>query len=78
MKGVTVNGSINTPLRGSKRTTLEGGVRVPFFISWPGKIPADKTDDRLIIQLDILPTSLAAAGRRRRIRRRAMPSVPLC
>jgi arylsulfatase A-like enzyme len=62
MKGTTINGSVNTPLRGSKRTTLEGGVRVPFFLSWPGKLPAGKTDDRPVIQLDVLPTVLAAAG----------------
>jgi arylsulfatase A-like enzyme len=62
MKGTTINGSINTPLRGSKRTTLEGGVRVPFFISFPGRIPAGITDDRPVIQLDFLPTALAAAG----------------
>jgi arylsulfatase A-like enzyme len=61
MKGTTVNGSVNAPLRGSKRTTLEGGVRVPFFVSWPGKI-APGTDDRPVIQLDVLPTALAAAG----------------
>ncbi len=62
MKGTTINGSVNTPLRGSKRTTLEGGVRVPFFVAWPGKIPAGGTDDRPVIQLDLLPTALAAAG----------------
>jgi arylsulfatase A-like enzyme len=61
MVGTTINGSSNAPLRGSKRTTLEGGVRVPFAISWKGKLPAGKTYDKPIIQLDILPTALAAA-----------------
>jgi arylsulfatase A-like enzyme len=61
MPGVTVNGSRNDPLRGSKRTTLEGGIRVPFVVSWPGQVktgvfawPA--------IQLDLTATALAAAG----------------
>jgi arylsulfatase A-like enzyme len=62
MKGTTINGSSNAPLRGSKRTTLEGGVRVPFVVSWKGRLPAGKVYDRPVIQLDILPTALAAAG----------------
>jgi arylsulfatase A-like enzyme len=62
MPGTTINGSRNTPLRGSKRTTLEGGVRVPFVVQWKGKLPAGKVYDRPVIQLDILPTALAAAG----------------
>jgi arylsulfatase A-like enzyme len=62
MKGVTVNASINSPLRGSKRTTLEGGIRVPFLISWPGQLKANSTDDRPVIQLDLHATALAAAG----------------
>jgi arylsulfatase A-like enzyme len=62
MQGTSINGSVNTPLRGSKRTTLEGGIRVPFFVKWPGKVPAGKTYDAPVIQLDILPTALAAAG----------------
>lgn len=62
MPGTSINGSRNTPLRGSKRTTLEGGVRVPFVIRWKGKLPAGKVDNRPIIQLDVLPTALAAAG----------------
>jgi len=62
MPGTTINGSSNAPLRGSKRTTLEGGIRVPFCVKWPGKVPAGKTYDHPIIQLDILPTLLAAVG----------------
>lgn len=62
MKGVTINGSINTPLRGSKRTTLEGGIRVPFVLSWKGTLPAGKAEASPVIQLDLLPTALAAAG----------------
>ncbi len=52
----------NGPLRGFKAQTWEGGIRVPFMVQWKGHIPAGKVDDRPIIQLDILPTSLAAAG----------------
>jgi arylsulfatase A-like enzyme len=62
MVGTTINGSRNDPLRGSKRTTLEGGIRVPFAVRWPGHLPAGTVYDRPVIQLDILPTALAAAG----------------
>jgi arylsulfatase A-like enzyme len=57
MKGVTVNGSNNAPLRGSKRTTLEGGVRVPFLVSWPGKITPG-VFEKPVIQIDLHATAL--------------------
>jgi arylsulfatase A-like enzyme len=60
MLGVTVNGSINTPLRGSKRTTLEGGIRVPFLLAWPGKVKPG-IYEKPVIQLDVHATALAAA-----------------
>jgi arylsulfatase A-like enzyme len=62
MPGTAGNASINTPLRGSKRTTLEGGIRVPYFVKWPAQLPAGKVYDQPVIQIDILPTALAAAS----------------
>ena len=61
MKGVTVNGSRNAPLRGSKRTTLEGGIRVPFVVSWPERIKPT-VYDQPVIQLDLTATALSVAG----------------
>jgi arylsulfatase A-like enzyme len=52
----------NGPLRGFKSQTWEGGIRVPFLVQWKGRLPAGRSDDRPVIQLDILPTALAAAG----------------
>jgi arylsulfatase A-like enzyme len=52
----------NGPLRGFKAQTWEGGIRVPFIIQWKGHLPAGVVEDRPVIQLDLLPTALAAAG----------------
>jgi arylsulfatase A-like enzyme len=56
-----LNGSSNSPLRGSKRQTLDGGIHVPFVVSWPGTLQPGRYE-RPVIQLDIAPTALAAAG----------------
>jgi arylsulfatase A-like enzyme len=56
------NGSINRPLRGQKGDTWEGGIHVPLFAQWKGKLPAGKVYDQPVISLDILPTAIAAAG----------------
>ena len=61
MPGVTVNASRNAPLRGSKRTTLEGGIRVPFLVAWPGRLQPGVYDPP-VIQLDLTATALTAAG----------------
>lgn len=62
MVGTTLNGSSNKPLRGSKRTTLEGGIRVPFVVSWPGRVKPGTVYEQPVIQLDLHATALAAAG----------------
>ena len=56
------NASINAPLNGQKGILLEGGIRVPFIMKWPGKIPAGKTVDDPVISLDFAPTFIEAAG----------------
>lgn len=48
------------PLRGLKRDLYEGGHRVPMLMRWPGRIPADRTSDGLISQIDLYATIAAA------------------
>ena len=56
------NASRNTPLHGYKAQTWEGGIRVPFLAKWTNGFPAGQVYDQPVIQLDFLPTALAAAG----------------
>jgi arylsulfatase A-like enzyme len=60
--GATNNASWNGPLSGAKGTLLEGGLRVPFFLSWPDTLPAGAMFEKPVSGLDLLPTFLAAAG----------------
>ena len=43
-------------LRGYKGDTYEGGLRVPFFIKWPGVVPAGERYNEPVISIDIAPT----------------------
>ncbi|HEX3870311.1 MAG TPA: sulfatase-like hydrolase/transferase [Pirellulales bacterium] len=52
----------NDPLRGNKHTCWEGGFKVPFMVQWKGKLPAGKVIDTPVVQLDVMPTCVAAAG----------------
>ena len=52
----------NAGQKGLKGTTDEGGVRVPFFVRWPGQISAGKEVDRVAAHIDVLPTLAALAG----------------
>ncbi len=51
----------NTPLSGVKGNVWEGGIRVPFFIRYPRRIPANMVYHKPVISLDIVATCAAAA-----------------
>ena len=48
-------------LRG-KRTSYEGGVRIPFILSWPGRWAAGRRHSELVSTIDLMPTFLHVAG----------------
>jgi arylsulfatase A-like enzyme len=54
--------SKNGGLRGFKMTTYEGGPRVPFISQWKGHWPSGLVYDAPVLNLDVLPTMVAAAG----------------
>ncbi len=56
------NGSLNTPLVGAKGLLTDGGIRVPFLMSWKGVLPAGHVYDKPISTLDVVATSLARVG----------------
>ena len=52
----------NTPFKGEKGTTWEGGFRVPCVARWPAKWPKGRIVNDIVSQEDWFPTLLAAAG----------------
>jgi len=52
----------NGGLRAPKGYFYEGGIRVPFIFNWPRRLPAGREFHEPLIQLDLYPTFLAAAG----------------
>ncbi len=50
------------PLRGSKGTIYEGGIRVPMVVRWPGKVRAGSATNEPVSGVDLYPTILEAAG----------------
>jgi len=49
-------------LRGHKWFCWEGGIRVSWMAAWKGHIPGGRVSHEPVIQLDVLPTALAASG----------------
>lgn len=52
----------NNNLRGGKQDLFEGGIRVPMFAAWPGKIAAGARTERVALTMDLYPTLCEAAG----------------
>ena len=53
---------INKPYRGWKISFFDGGIRVPYIISWPDEINPGKKSENAVHHFDIFPTILRAAG----------------
>ena len=60
--GARKNSADNAPLRDYKQSVYEGGLRVPFVVSWPERLPAGSVSHDPVILFDIFPTICAAAG----------------
>jgi arylsulfatase A len=52
----------NGNMKGKKGSVNEGGVRVPFFITWPGHIKKGSEIDKIAAHIDVLPTLLDLIG----------------
>jgi len=52
------------PFTGMKQELLEGGLRIPAIVRWPGRIVAESVSHQAMISMDWVPTLLAAAGTR--------------
>jgi arylsulfatase len=50
------------PWRGQYFTALEGGIRVPFLIRWPGKIPAERVSNEIVHGVDMFATLAKFGG----------------
>lgn len=60
--GEGAEGGSPAPFRGGKNSPLEGGMRVPAIVWWPGRIPAGQTISEPLMSLDVFPTVVTLAG----------------
>ncbi len=52
----------NTPFKGGKLTTWEGGMRAPLVVRWPGHIKPGTVKNEIFASLDWVPTFVHIAG----------------
>jgi arylsulfatase A-like enzyme len=50
------------PWNGFYNSVMEGGIRTPCIVRWPGRIPAGQVSNEIVHQLDFFPTIAAAIG----------------
>jgi arylsulfatase A-like enzyme len=50
------------PWSGFYNTVMEGGIRTPCIIRWPGRIPAGQVSNEIVHEIDLFPTLAAAVG----------------
>ena len=50
------------PWSGFYNTVMEGGIRTPCIIRWPGRIPAGRVSNEIVHEIDLFPTLAAAVG----------------
>jgi arylsulfatase A-like enzyme len=55
-------GALNDPLRGSKTSLYDGGVKVPAFFHWPDHLPSGSDIDHPLHIVDLFPTLVNQAG----------------
>lgn len=60
--GSLPHGQSNDPWRDGKQSHYDGGLRVPFLLRWPGRIPAGSSSDYAGLNFDLFPTFLELAG----------------
>ena len=53
---------VNAPFRGWKMTLFEGGIHVPYFVKWPGRIAPGTEVEAPVHHFDLYATAAAAAG----------------
>ena len=61
-EGAVPNQGFSGPWRGSYFTGLEGSLRVPFLVRWPGKIPPNRVSNEIVHEMDLFATFAEVAG----------------